>query len=79
MIRRRDVGPVQVDVRQQDADGSCHGIASHHLAGAPGGDTRVFFGSYHVHLTKRDGTWRIDGFRYALNYIQGNVNLGQRA
>jgi hypothetical protein len=35
----------------------------------------MFVGNYDVHLTRNDGKWRIDLFRFNLEFIEGNRDL----
>lgn len=71
-------GNYLVDVRGAEADAFCYGIASHYLPGDPGGETRVFVGSYELKLRKESGRWRIDSFRFNQKYVEGNVRLGAK-
>ncbi len=66
-----------IEVRGEEADGFCYGIASHYLPGDAKGETRVFVGSYDFHLKKEKGRWRIDRFRFNLKYVDGNLDLGK--
>lgn len=64
-----------VKVDGDRADVYAYAIASHFKAGAKKGKTREFVGSYDFHLTKTLGGWRIDKFKYNLQYSTGNMAL----
>jgi len=68
-------GNFRVRVMEAGADVFCYGTASHYLPNRSGRNTRVFVGSYDLHLTRPDGAWRIDLFRFHLKYIDGNLDL----
>jgi hypothetical protein len=70
------VGNFLVDVREQDANAHCYGIASHYLPNPTQRDTRTFVGSYDLHLVRDGENWKIDKFKFNLKYIEGNVDLG---
>lgn len=53
----------------------CYAIASHYKQAATQGKTREFIGSYELHASLTDLGWRLDGFKYNLKYITGNVEL----
>src|SRR5687768_8292888 len=53
----------------------CYAIASHYKKSATKGNVREFVGSYDVILVLTDVGWKINGFRYNLKYITGNVSL----
>ena len=54
----------------------CYGVAFHHREGiSHPSKTRTFVGSYDVHLIRDDGKWRIDLFRFNLEFIEGNREL----
>jgi hypothetical protein len=68
-------GNFRVRVTEDGADVFCYGTASHYLPNRSGRNTRVFVGSYDLHLTRQAGAWRIDLFRFHLKYIDGNLDL----
>lgn len=69
-------GNFRVRVKDAQADAFCYGIALHYLPNSSGRNTRTFVGSYDLHLRREDGgPWRIDGFRFNLKYIDGNLEL----
>jgi len=70
------VGNFQIDVNGDRATAFCYGVAYHHREKISNpSKTRVFVGSYDVHLTRTDGRWRIDLFRFNLKFIEGNPEL----
>lgn len=73
------VGNFLITLSGTGADVSCHGIASHYLENPSGRNTRVFVGTYRLHLIPRDGAWRIDRFAFTLKYLDGNPNLESTA
>ena len=68
-------GNFRVRVAGDGADVFCYGTATHYLPNRSGRNTRVFVGSYDLHLTRQDGAWRIDLFRFRLKYVDGNLDL----
>ncbi len=68
-------GNVSIGVAGTEATASCYGIAYHYRPVGSGRNTRVFVGSYEFHLVLRDGTWRIDLFRFRLKFVDGNLEL----
>lgn len=70
------VGNFQIDVDGNLATAFCYGIAYHHREKiSHPSKTRTFVGNYDVHLTRNDGKWRIDLFRFNLEFIEGNRDL----
>jgi len=69
------VGNIVVTVSGEEADVSCYGIALHHRKVASPRATRVFVGSYRIHLARLDGRWRIDRFIFDLGFLEGNPEL----
>jgi hypothetical protein len=70
------IGNFQVHARDTTASLFCYGIAIHYLPDPSGKDTRVFVGSYDIHLVRRGKAWKIDGFTYHSKFITGNLALG---
>ncbi len=64
-----------VSVQGSEADAFCYATATHYLPTKSGRNTRTFVGSYDIHLTKQNGVWWIDAFRFDLKYLTGNPNL----
>ncbi len=72
-------GNYQVSVKENEADMFCYGIAYHYLPNPTNQNTRVFVGSYNYHLVKGDAGWKIDKFKFNLQFIDGNKDLGSSA
>jgi hypothetical protein len=68
-------GNYQVTVNGNEADLFCYGIAYHYLPNPTNQNTRVFVGSYNYHMVKGDGGWKIDRFKFNLQFIDGNKDL----
>jgi hypothetical protein len=69
-------GNYLVTIREDvNAEVFCYAIATHFKKDAKNGNLREFVGSYDVMLTFTDQGWRINGFRYNLKYVHGNVTL----
>lgn len=68
-------GNFKVAVRGDEADVSCYGIAYHYLPNPTERNTRVFVGSYDLHLVRSGAGWRIDRFKFNLKFIDGNKDL----
>jgi hypothetical protein len=69
------VGNLRVSVSGDEAQATCHGIALHHRRIASPRGTRVFVGSYRIHLARLDARWRIDRFTFDLAFLEGNLEL----
>lgn len=69
-------GNYVVTVSGREATAFCYGIAFHYLPNPTNQNTRTFVGSYDFHLTKTDGAWRIDKFKFNSKFSDGNLNLG---
>jgi len=61
--------------RSSEADRFCYGIAYHYLPNPTDRNTRVFVGSYDLHLVIGDGGWKSDKFKFNLKFIDGNKDL----
>lgn len=57
-------GNFLVDVQQDQATAFCYAVAYHHTGNA----TRLFVGSYDVHLVLTD-RWRIDAFKFNVKFV----------
>jgi hypothetical protein len=68
-------GNHRVTVEGTTARATCYAVAWHYRPGVPGGNTRVFVGSYEYELEYMDERWRITLFRYHLKFIDGNTAL----
>jgi hypothetical protein len=69
------IGNFRVRVRGDEAEASCHGIASHWRPNPSGRNTRTFVGTYDLGLRRDAGRWRIARFRFHLKYVEGNLEL----
>jgi hypothetical protein len=70
------IGNLLVWVGEETADLFCYGIAIHYLPHPSGRNTRTFVGSYDIHLARKGGEWKIDGFAYHSKFVEGNLILG---
>lgn len=68
-------GNYVVDVRDEDADLFCYGIAFHYLPNPTNRNSRIYVGSYDLHFINADETWKIDEFKFNLKFIEGNKDL----
>ena len=68
-------GNYQVSVKGNEADMFCYGIAYHYLPNSTNQNIRVFVGSYDFHLVRADSGWKIDRFKFNLQFIDGNKDL----
>jgi hypothetical protein len=68
-------GNFQATIKGSEADLFCYGIAYHYLPNPTDRNTRVFVGSYDLHLVKGEGGWRIDKFKFNLKFMDGNKDL----
>jgi hypothetical protein len=68
-------GNYVVNLKNNEAEVFCYGIALHYLLNPTNRNTRTFVGSYNFHLTKTGGSWRIDRFKFNLKFMDGNLNL----
>jgi hypothetical protein len=68
-------GNFKVNVRGDEADAFCYGIAFHYRKTTSGQNTRTFVGSYEFKLRRAGSDWKITAFKFNLKFIDGNVNL----
>lgn len=68
-------GNYRISIHDNEADVFCYGIAFHYLPNKTNRNTRTFVGSYDFHLTKTNGRWKIDQFKFNLKFIDGNLKL----
>jgi hypothetical protein len=71
------IGNLVVNVTGDVAHATCHGIALHHRRIASPGRTRVFVGSYRIHLVRLDGAWRIDRFTFTSRLSRRQHGAGE--
>lgn len=75
-VVHHQAGNYIVNINATGADVFCYGTAVHYLPVKSGKNTRIFAGSYNIHLVKK-GSWVIDRFRYNSKFVEGNLNLGK--
>ena len=68
-------GNYRVELKNNEADAFCYGIASHYKPNPTNNNVRTFVGSYNFHLLNIAGAWKIDHFKFNLKYIDGNLQL----
>jgi hypothetical protein len=68
-------GNYRVWIHGDEADSKAYAIAYHYKKKLDNRNTRVFVGSYDYHLKKIEGKWKIDLFRFNLQFIDGNKEL----
>lgn len=68
-------GNLEVACSGHEATVTCYGTAWHYRRTRSGRNTRVFVGSYDLHLLSSEGQWRIDLFRYRSKFVDGNLEL----
>ena len=64
-----------MNVKDEQADGFCYGIASHYLPSPMNNNARIFVRSYDFHLRKAVDGWRIDKLKFNLKYVDGSKAL----
>ncbi len=73
------LGNTLVSVEGDEASAFCYATASHYFPNATGGNVHTFVGTYDFHLSRKDGGWLIDAFRFNLKYEEGNLLLSELA
>jgi hypothetical protein len=53
----------------------CYATATHYKKAARNGNVRTFVGSYELVLVLTDIGWKIQGFKYNVKYVDGNLRL----
>lgn len=69
------VGNFRTEINGDRALVKCYGVAFHHRRQAPGVKSRVFVGTYELHLRADPDRWRIDRLVFKLKFIDGNLDL----
>jgi hypothetical protein len=69
------IGNLRTEVTGDKALLKCHGVALHHRRQASGLKSRVFVGSYEIHLNSFPERWRIARLVFKLKFIDGNLEL----
>lgn len=67
-------GNFLVSISGKTADVFCYATATHYLQNDSKRNTRIFVGSYDIHLVKKE-SWVIDKFKFNVKYVDGNLNL----
>ena len=68
-------GTYIIDIDGSTANTKAHAIAQHYKKDAQNGGTRSFVGTYDLNLIKKENGWRINGFKFNLKYMDGNIEL----
>ncbi len=68
-------GNFELTIGKAAADVFCYGTAHHYKKHPSGRNTRVFVGSYNLHLVQSSHGWRIDQFRFNCKFVDGNLQL----
>jgi hypothetical protein len=55
----------------------CYGIAYHYLPERSNRNTKIFVGSYTLHLVMQAEVWKIDKFTFSEKFVAGNTHLGE--
>ena len=55
----------------------CYGIAYHYLPERSNRNTKIFVGSYTLHVVIHSGAWKIDKFTFNEKFVAGNTHLGE--
>jgi hypothetical protein len=69
------VGNHQIDINGNTAKVVCYSTATHFKRAATKGNTRKFNGTYDLNLIRTSQGWRIDKFKFNLQYTEGNMTL----
>ena len=62
-----------IQIEEHEAFAKAYAIATHYKKRNTQGPLREFVGSYDLHFIRTEGGWRIDGFKYNLKYMDGNI------
>ena len=68
-------GNYLIDIDGNSAKAKVHAIASHYKKETTEGPIREFIGSYDFRFTKSEGAWKMNGFKFNLKYMAGNLEL----
>lgn len=69
------LGNFTIEVDGNEADASCYCTASQYRENPTGGNTRTFVCSFDFHLSRQDGSWRVNRYKLNLKYVDGNLEL----
>jgi hypothetical protein len=73
------LGPIDVRVHGEIAEGECHVRGYHRAPAAPGGPEWMVAGHYRFELAAAGGAWGITRMTLQLSYQTGNLRLLQEA
>lgn len=68
-------GTFIIDINGSVATAKAYAIASHYKKDATNGTSREFIGSYDIHFTKIENSWKLDALTFNLKYMKGNLEL----
>jgi hypothetical protein len=68
-------GMYEIEINPNEADVFCYGTAYHYKKHPSGNNTRIFVGSYNLHLLHSTKGWRIDRFKFNCKFVDGNLEL----
>ncbi len=71
------VGNFLVTGEPDGASVFCYGIAYHYLPERSNRNTKIFVGSYTLHLVKQAESWKVDKFSFNEKFVAGNTHLGE--
>lgn len=71
------IGNFLVKFHENEVTVFCYGIAYHYLPNRSNRNTKLFVGSYDLHLVTRDGGWKISAFAFKSKFVAGNMRLGE--
>lgn len=69
------LGPIDVEVRGEEASAECHVRAYHRCARAPGGEEWMVAGHYRYGLIRQADGWKIKQVTFEFAYQTGNMNM----
>jgi len=73
------IGNLLVNVEGDEAGAFCYGTTTHFFPNPTGGNIHTFVGTYDFHLSRLEGRWTIDAYRFNLKYEDGNLLLSELA
>ncbi|WP_082025202.1 nuclear transport factor 2 family protein [Ruegeria sp. ANG-R] len=68
------LGPLDITQNGNSATVRAYVTATHHIAGAEGGELWIVYGSYVLTLVN-DGGWKLSGNTFTFKFLDGNSNL----
>ena len=69
------IGNVDIEVEGLTAKVFCYGTATQYKTSDSGKNTRTFIGTYDFDLVKENSQWKIEGFKFNLKMMDGNVEF----